>query len=169
MVPRFFGMALLLPLAGCTTVEPGQDFNIADVVYDENFYYCRIEPMLFQQKCGPGDPALGDGTGSCHFNVTSYRLTSYTPLLGDPDGCGGTLVPPTAPTPEAKTNYSASQAKMQLDPKLAPLLNRPIAMASTWRTSTPSPYAPTTFCRHSPPRVPPPFPNHRAMHWPPLA
>jgi len=130
MVPRFFGMALLLPLAGCTTVEPGQDFNIADVVYDENFYYCRIEPMLFQQKCGPGDPALGDGTGSCHFNVTSYRLTSYTPLLGDPDGCGGTLVPPTAPTPEAKTNYSASQAKMQLDPKLAPLLNRPIGEAA---------------------------------------
>lgn len=121
-------MALLLPLISCTTVEPGQDFNIADVVYDENFYYCRIEPMLFEQKCGPGDPGQGDSNGSCHFSVTPYRLTSYSPLFADT--CGGGLVPAGSPPPEARTNYSASAAKMQLDPALAPLLNRPTGSAS---------------------------------------
>jgi hypothetical protein len=130
MVPRVLGAALLLPSAACTTVEPGQDFNIADVVYDENFYYCRVEPMLFQQKCGPGDPGQGDSAGGCHFDVTSYRISNYSPLVGEPDLCGGTLVPPSAPGPEAKNNYSASQAKMQLDPNLAPMLNRPVGKAA---------------------------------------
>lgn len=109
--------------AGCTTVEPGQDFNIADAVFDENFFYCQVEPMLFAQRCGPGDPGKGDGNGSCHFNVTSFKLKDYSPLVGD--SCGGSLVPGVSPPPAAKSNYQASQARMQVDPELAALLNRP--------------------------------------------
>lgn len=109
------------------TVDPGQDFSIADVVYDENYYYCVVEPMLFAQRCGPGDPGKGDGNGSCHFNVTSYRLSDYQPLVGE--SCNG-VIPTAAIPPQAKTNYGASQAKMQLDPKLAPLLNRPTGKAA---------------------------------------
>ena len=112
------------------TVKPGRDFSIADVIYDENYYYCTVEPMLFATKCGPGDTGQGDGNGACHYNVTSYRLSNYD--LGQPgvklvgDTCGGSNVPSTLVPPQAKANYSASQAKMQLDPNLAPLLNRPI-------------------------------------------
>jgi hypothetical protein len=130
---RCLGLALLLPVVACSgsvTVDPGEDFSIAEVVYDENFYYCRVEPMLFANKCGPGDSSQGDGKGSCHFDVTPYRLTPYSPLVGEPDGCGGTLVPPTVPPAAAKSNYGASQGKMQLDPNLAPLLNRPIGKAA---------------------------------------
>lgn len=128
-VPAVVGMALSLPFLACTTVEPGQDFNIADVVYDENYYYCAVEPVLFQYRCGPGDQGKGDAAGSCHFNVTSFRMADYTPLVGDT--CTSPTGQPTGTvTPQAKTNYTAAQAKMQLDPKLAPLLNRPLGKAA---------------------------------------
>lgn len=108
----------------CTTVEPGTDFNIAEAVYDENYYYCVVEPMLFAQRCGPGDPGKGDAAGACHFNVTAYRLKDYgPPLVGET--CAGTLVPGVPPPPAARENYQTSQSRMQIDPSLAALLNRP--------------------------------------------
>ena len=60
-----------------TTVDPGSDFVQEDVIFDDEFYYCRVEPVLFQAGCGPGsgsDPANG-----CHFSVTKFRLTDYGP------------------------------------------------------------------------------------------
>lgn len=119
-----------LPTAGlvgclaCTTVDPGSDFNIAEAVYDENFYYCRVEPMLFAQRCGPGDPSKGDAANGCHFNVTSFRMRDYSPLVAD--SCGGSLVPGVSPPPAARSNYQTAQSRMQIDPALAALLNRPI-------------------------------------------
>jgi len=124
-VPRSFGMALLLPLVACSTVEPGEDFSIADIVYDEGYYYCSVEPKLFEYKCGPGNPGE---EGSCHFDVTPYRLTDYSPLIGD--SCSSESAPTAVIIAPAKANYSSSQAKMQLDPKLAPLLTRPLGKAS---------------------------------------
>jgi hypothetical protein len=115
--------------AGCgeegplpTTVDPGPDFNVSEVVFDENYFYCRIEPMIFNRGCGPGDPSQGDPANGCHYNVTSYRLTDYAPLLGD--NCDG-LVPQTNIPPAARQNYQLSQARMKRDPELAPLLTRP--------------------------------------------
>jgi hypothetical protein len=130
------GLAILLALTpGCgpesvapSSVDPGPDFNIADVVYDANYYYCTVEPMLFGQKCGPGDPGQGDSSGGCHFAVTSFRLTDYAPLVGD--SCGGTNTPGAAIPPQAQSNYAAAQAKMQLDPLQAPLLSRPTGKAA---------------------------------------
>lgn len=118
----------LLPLliacgsVGCTSVEPGNDIQIADVVYDENFFYCSVEPMLFAQSCGPGNGA-GDGSGSCHFNVTSFRLSDYTPLVATT--CTGPKTPGGGIPAEASANYTSAQTKMQIDPNLAPLLIRP--------------------------------------------
>lgn len=110
-----------------STVDPGQDFSIADVVYDEDFFYCRVEPAIFGLKCGSGDPAQGDPSGGCHFNVTSYRLTNYSPLLGD--SCNGNH-PTAGAGPEAQKNYETSQAKMSRDPQSAPLLIRPSGRAA---------------------------------------
>ena len=109
------------------TVEPGQDFSIAEVVYDENYFYCVVEPMLFEQRCGDGDPGQGDAPGSCHFSISSYRISNYDPLVGT--NCTG-IIPNGLIPPQARTNYGASQAKMQLDPELAPLLNRPAGKAA---------------------------------------
>jgi len=117
--------------AGCgdqgffpTTVKPGPDFAVADIVFDEKYFYCRVEPVLFANGCGSGDPSKGDPQGGCHFSASAYRLTDYTPRVGD--SCGGGIVPGTINIPEAaQHNYQTSQARMKRDPDLAPLLQRP--------------------------------------------
>ena len=122
--PSVYGDDGLLP----TTVDPGADFVQEDVVFDDVFFYCKVEPMLFAQGCGSGvagkDPASG-----CHFSVTKFRLTDYMPHVSD--GCtGGMLQAGTAVPTAAQQNYTAAQARMKRDPKLAPLLLRPTAQAT---------------------------------------
>jgi hypothetical protein len=107
------------------TVDPGSDFAVADIVFDQNYFYCKVEPVLFANNCGPGDPAKGDTAGGCHFNATAYRLTRYMPLVGE--SCTG-LVPGASGVPaSAQGNYQTSQARMKEDPDIAPLLQRPTA------------------------------------------
>ncbi len=136
-------LLLALLVQGCgdngffpSTVDPGQDFGIAEVVYDSNYFYCKVEPMLFQMHCGSGDPSKGDPSGGCHFNVTSYRLTDYdldpnkagTQLVGGT--CGNGTKPSQAPPVAAENNYRTSEAKMERDPDTAALLNRPTGVAA---------------------------------------
>lgn len=107
-----------------TTVDPGADFAVADIVFDEKYFYCRVEPVLFANSCGSGDPSKGDPQGGCHFSATSYRLTDYLPKVGD--SCNGGVVPGVSSIPQAaQNNYQTSQARMKRDPQLAPLLQRP--------------------------------------------
>jgi len=120
-----------LLMAGCgdqgffpTTVDPGADFALADIVFDEKYFYCKVEPVLFANSCGSGDPSKGDAQGGCHFSATLYRLTDYTPRVGD--SCGGGVVPGATSVPQAaQRNYQTSQARMKRDPDLAALLQRP--------------------------------------------
>ncbi len=130
---------LALGVASCgeegllpTTVNPGADFVQEDVRFDDQYYYCRVEPVLFQQSCGSGvsgtDPANG-----CHFSVTKFRLTDYMPRVAD--SCsGGVLAPGTLVPTAAQQNYAAAQARMKRDPGVAPLLQRPIGKAQHPRT-----------------------------------
>ena len=133
-VPRQVVTALVLLSAGCgdqgffpRTVDPGADFAVADVVFDENYFYCKVEPVLFQNSCGSGDAGKGDAQGGCHFSATAYRLTNYMPRVSDAGGgCQGGVVPDTSNFPDAaRNNYRTSQARMKRDPDLAPLLQRP--------------------------------------------
>jgi hypothetical protein len=115
-----------LLLGACGSIDPGEDFQIAEVVFDEGYYYCRIEPMLFDQRCGSGDPDR-DGSGACHANVTTFRLTAYEPLVRR--GCSGNQ--PEGNIPQtARANYQSAQRQMRLDPELAPLLNHPTRRAT---------------------------------------
>ena len=130
-LPALLGLVSAVLTAGCgdqgffpTTVEKGDDFAVADVVFDPNYFYCRVEPVLFMNSCGPGDRNQGDAAGGCHFSATAYRLTDYKPRVGD--SCGGGLVPSSNNIPEAaQHNYQTSQARMKRDSELAPLLQRP--------------------------------------------
>jgi hypothetical protein len=107
-----------------TTVDPGADFSIADLVFDEAFFYCQVEPRtIAASRCGPGDPAQGDGNNGCHNAVTSFRITNYAPLVGD--SCDGNVPGVAIPTP-ARLNYQTAQARMKRDPESAPLLQRPL-------------------------------------------
>ena len=48
----------LIGVWGCSTVEPGGDPQIAQVVYDEDFFYCEVQPkVLVAQSCSSGDPS----------------------------------------------------------------------------------------------------------------
>lgn len=115
-----------------TTVDPGPDFGVAEVVFDAGFYYCRVEPLFFAQRCGAGDPAAGDAANGCHFNVTSFRLTDYMPPVGD--SCGDGVVP-MVPIPQpAQRNYQSAQARMRRNPDMAPLLLRATGRAEHPRT-----------------------------------
>lgn len=124
-------LATLVVLTGCETIEPGPDFQQAEVVFDENFYYCRVEPVLFNSGCGPGDPAQGDAMNGCHFNVTTFRLTDYraggTPLVAE--SCGNGIIPGATPPVGAQANYQSAQLSMRRDPDTAPLFLRPTEMA----------------------------------------
>lgn len=102
-----------------TTVDPGPDFNVADLLFDENFFYCQVEPRaIIPSKCGPGDPGQGD-TG-CHDTITSFRLRTHAEIT-----CDNNV--PTTPIPaEARSNYTAAQARMRRDPDSSPLLLRPL-------------------------------------------
>src|SRR5262245_38949433 len=90
--------ACLTLLSGCgeeglfpTTVDPGPDYSIADLVFDEAFFYCQVEPrVMATHSCGPGDRAAGDPVGGCHYDVTSFRLTDYAPPVSA--SCQGNIV-----------------------------------------------------------------------------
>jgi hypothetical protein len=119
-------LGLVLCVEGCgdngffpTTVDPGPDFNVADLLFDENFYYCEVEPRaIIPMKCGPGDPGQGDS--GCHDTITSFRLRPHADITCDGD------VPQTAIPPEARGNYTNAQARMRRDPNSSPLLLRPL-------------------------------------------
>lgn len=111
-----------------TSVDPGSDFVQEDVTFDDEFFYCRVEPVLFAQSCGAGK-AGEDPQNGCHFSVTKFRLTDYVPRVSE--SCAGDKLAAGALVPTAaKQNYVAAQARMKRDPNLAALLQRPIGKAT---------------------------------------
>ena len=116
-------LALALPglASACSTIEPGTEFSIAAVTYDENYFYCVIEPkVLMAKSCGTGDQSLGDTSG-CHATVTHFRLnvSNTTPVP-----CNG-LTPTGAVPISSQANYQAAQGEMTLDYPNAPLIAWP--------------------------------------------
>jgi hypothetical protein len=118
---------LLAPLLGCTTIDPGPNYVVADVTFDASYFYCHIEPaFIFANKCGPGDPSL-DTANSCHFNPSAV---SGMPLIDHPavDCAGGdspvdmTEIGTGSP---AQSNYVSVAAEMSRSYTSAPLLVRP--------------------------------------------
>jgi hypothetical protein len=114
----------LYGLLGCGTVDPGQDIQFAQVIFDQNFFYCEVEPMIFAEGCGPGksgtDPAAG-----CHFSIATFPLADHEPIPctnGEPD--------PRKVSTDAANNYQAASLKMSPDPALSQLLRRPTKQAA---------------------------------------
>lgn len=110
-------------LTAACTVDVGENFQVSEIVYDESYFYCEVEPLLFERGCGSGDPSLGETAQGCHFNRQRLRLTSYEPLIAEQcaDGFDGSL----AVTRAAQQNYQSAQLQMEVDPELSPLLQRP--------------------------------------------
>jgi hypothetical protein len=105
------------------TLDVGENFQVAEIVYDETYFYCEVEPMLFAQGCGSGDPGLGESAQGCHFNRQRLRLTDYAPLAAE--RCGDVFEGDLAVPQAARQNYQSAQLQMEVDPERSPLLNRP--------------------------------------------
>jgi hypothetical protein len=115
-------LALLLGTPLACTLDVGENFQVAEVVYDEDYFYCQVEPMLFAQRCGDGDPNRGESARGCHFNRQRLRLTAYEPLAAEQ--CADGRVTGGVPR-AAQQNYQSAQLNMEVDPQRAALLNRP--------------------------------------------
>jgi hypothetical protein len=112
-------------LSACSTIEPGGNPQIAQVVYDEDFFYCQVLPnVLLAQSCGPGDPNQ-DTAGGCHATATSFKLVP----VAAPVECTGIRRTGSVPA-GAADNYIAAQAVMTQDPETTPLLTHPTKKTS---------------------------------------
>jgi len=130
---RIASLSLLAAVLSCgsnTSIDPGPDFVLSQTVFDQNYFYCHVEPdMLFAPayRCGSGDPSKGDPNNGCHFNpsaVTGMALISH-PLID----CGGGDSPldPTqvGESSPAQSNYEAASLEMNSDYTTAPIYVRP--------------------------------------------
>jgi hypothetical protein len=124
---RWAGCAGLVPLLGCTTVDPGPNFVVSDVTFDPDYFYCQVEPnFISANHCGPGDPSSAT-TNGCHFTpaaVSGMFLEDHPAV-----DCGGgghpvdtTQIGTGSP---AQSNYIAVSAEMSKDYQNAPLYLRP--------------------------------------------
>jgi hypothetical protein len=118
----FAPLAFGLCSVSCT-LDVGENFQVAETVYDEVYFYCEVEPMLFAQGCGTGDSGRGESAQGCHFNRQRLRLTDYTPLAAE--RCEGGLLGDLGVSQAARQNYQSAQLHMEVDPERSPLLNRP--------------------------------------------
>ena len=121
-------MLALVGAWGCSTVEPGGDPQIAQVVYDEDFFYCVVLPqVLVAQSCSSGEPGK-DMSGGCHASATSFRVLPMQPSdMVECDANGkvtGTI------SQIASSNYVAAQSEMNPNADSAPLLIHPTQKAT---------------------------------------
>lgn len=128
---RIVQVALLATtMLSCVSIDPGQDFVLPQTVFDQDYFYCHVEPgMLFASAymCGPGDPTKGDRPNGCHFNpssVTGMVLIDH-PLID----CGGGDVPldltQVGEGSPAQSNYQSASLEMSTDYTTAPIFVRP--------------------------------------------
>lgn len=119
-------LALLSICASCATIDPGDNFVAPDLVIDEDFFFCRIQPeVVATQSCASG--AAGEG-GSCHGARSALRLDP----LGETDmapECDGNT--PTGAVPESyRRNLDAVRFTVQSDPLSSSFYRRPLLLDS---------------------------------------
>jgi hypothetical protein len=119
---------LVALLAGCVSVDPGEDFVNPEPDFDANYFYCHVEPgLIFAYSCGTGDPSKGDRANGCHFNPSAV---SGMALLDHPAiDCGGSDVPvdltQVGEGSPAQSNLSAVSLEMSKEYTTAALFTRP--------------------------------------------
>jgi hypothetical protein len=79
--------------ASCETVDPGPGYVVMPAVYNNNYFYCVVEPQIImggltKKPCGD------DGSHGCHYSnkVPAFSLTQLTQPVTC-SGSGITAVP----------------------------------------------------------------------------
>ena len=122
---------LLAAASGCGTVDPGDNFIAPDVMIDDEFFFCAIQPQVVTvHRCASG--GAGEA-GSCHSARSALRLDPAAEGAAAP-ACtpapdyrltAGAVVPP-----EYMTNFDRVQFTVQSDPLTCPFYRRPLAIDS---------------------------------------
>jgi len=63
--------------AGCTTIDPGPQYEVPLVEFNADYFYCFVEPkLIFGKKCGD------NGSHSCHFTqkIPALVLIDHPPV-----------------------------------------------------------------------------------------
>lgn len=119
-------LAATIVLVGCTTVDPGPQFVIPPETFNEDFFFCVVEPQyIFAKKCGSGDGSDGN---RCHFNSAAV---SGMPLRDHPAVACDAAGHPTDRTQVstgslARANFTSASLEMSRDYLTAPILVRPL-------------------------------------------
>lgn len=111
--------------SGCATVDLGDNFVAPDLMLDEDFFYCRIQPeVITAHGCATG--GAGEG-GMCHTSRSSMRLADASGVAR-PE-CDDDVVVGTVP-PEYTQNFTAVRFTVQSDPLSSPFYRRPTGLDS---------------------------------------
>jgi hypothetical protein len=113
-------------LVSCESVDPGPNFVIAQENFNEDYFFCYVEPQyLTAKKCGPGE---GSDGGRCHFNssaVSGMALRDHPPV--DCDAAGHPSNRAQVSTGSlARANFTSASLEMSRDYLTAPILVRPV-------------------------------------------
>ena len=121
------GCALALLGSACGTVDLGDNFIAPDLVLDEDFFFCRVQPeVISASTCASG--GAGE-SGSCHSARSSLRLDPAAEGVAPPpcDAEGVLLADPPA---EYERNLEALRFTVQSDPLSSPVYRRPLGLDS---------------------------------------
>jgi hypothetical protein len=122
MLAHAFGCGVSNGITG--TIDPGDNLIAPDLALDDDFFYCKIEPLVIQAKgCASG--ANGE-QGRCHDSRSALRLTASDAPA--PCNAAGRV---TGTLPDAYiANLDAVRFFVQSDPLTSPLYLRPLNQAS---------------------------------------
>jgi hypothetical protein len=105
------------------TVDLGDNFEAPELVLDEDFFHCEIQPkVITAYRCSAGD--TGDG-GGCHAQKSALRLIAVSE---QPRCQAGRLI--GAPPAESEVNLERARAVVGVDADSSPIYRRPLALDS---------------------------------------
>ncbi len=108
-------------MAGCGTVELGDNIVAPNVRVDEDRFYCEIAPQILQARsCATGGTAECSGM-SCHSSTSSFRLNAMVTLPTCVDGA-----PVDAVDPALQDDYRSVTLFLGSDASSSPFYRRPV-------------------------------------------
>lgn len=106
-------------------MDLGDNFVSPDLLVDEDFFYCRIQPeVLNLHSCASGQPGEA---GTCHASRSGLRLDSMAEMETI-DCVDGAVVGPIPASYEA--NLANVRFSIQSDPLSSPIYRRPLGLDS---------------------------------------
>jgi hypothetical protein len=115
-----------LSIAGCGTIDPGDNFIPPDRMLDEDFFFCEVQPnVISARSCASGE--AGEA-GDCHSSRSALRLSAMAEMDAPPTCADGRVV--GAVPASYEDNLEALRFTVQSDPLSSPLYRRPLQLDS---------------------------------------